>query len=400
MIYDSIINRLSKTPFLTYPLRVIERRFNIILSHKHYIDDIIQNLDDIEVNSIFQKTKFPVRAAIEINNTCNLNCIMCNTNLSKRPPGNITPAIFEKILQQLRTIGINTVALHTVGEPLIYKNLNNLFQIIKKYDFKVNLSTNGQIPKKLREIVSNNSNLLNYIRFSIDGAEPETYESIRKGGKFSTLIESLEIVHKFNRNKINFKIPIRIDAVLSITNINEIPLFFKVYGKYCWPESINFHLITGLSPDTTNFWKTFPFPNLIKRTIPCPMPFNYIYFTYDGKVTLCCRDYDGELIVGDLRTNSLLDIWNGEESEFIREQHLNPNKLIVYACKKCYEPYTFVSNITNLYIHILYLNYPNLPDKRFGILLLTLLRNMDKALSNKKDKILLKKIIIKHFIKH
>lgn len=41
----------------------------------------------------------------------------------------------------------------------------------------------------------------------------------------------------------------------------------------------------------------------------------------DGRCTVCCVDHDGVLAVGDARTNSLLEIWNGAPLRALRRAH-------------------------------------------------------------------------------
>lgn len=391
-----IIDHLGKIPLVNYQIRIIKRKWKYKLDISNSIKNIQKQLDKLEFNIEFNKRKIPKRVAIEITNTCNLNCLMCNTKLSKRAIGYIEPNLFDSILKKLNIIGIKEIALHTVGEPFMYKNLDKLFQIINKHQFKVSLSTNGQFPSRLQKIIHSHFNSIKSIRFSIDGAKRETYEKIRLGAKFERLIKSLEIVHIFNHNKKNFKIPVKIDSIVSLTNIDEISLFFKIFGKFCWPESINFNLINGLSPEKKYFLDTFPFPNLITRMVPCNMPFNNIYFTYDGQVTLCCRDYNGELIVGDSNKDSLIKIWNGKISEDIRSQHLNSEKLKINACKNCFGPYSFLISITNEYIHFLHYHQKKLSPHEFGEKILILLKDLNKAMENK-NKNIVKSQILKHF---
>ncbi len=33
---------------------------------------------------------------------------------------------------------------------------------------------------------------------------------------------------------------------------------------------------------------------------------------WDGRVSLCCADFDGRTILGDLNTSTIKDIWNAE----------------------------------------------------------------------------------------
>jgi len=379
---------------INYKLRKIVRKVNnklFPLFTQNKIRLLENNFNEILSTSFPQKSKIPLNASIEINNTCNLKCLMCNTHLSKRPFGYMELDLFELILKELIKIGINSVGLHTVGEPLMYKDLDGLFNLIDKYNFKISLSTNGQFPHRLKNLLRSYSHLLNDIRFSIDGATPKVYENIRRGAEFKKLIQSLEIFHKFNHEKINYNLDVKIGSVINMTNIYEIPTFFKTYGKYCWPENIRFTLINSLSPDSSYFWETLPFPNLVRKTVPCIMPFKSIIFTYDGKITLCCRDYNGDLVVGDIRNNSIIEIWNGKLSEKIRNQHLISKDLEIELCQECYSPIPFISLITDDFIHSLYYKNPRLSEFEFGERILKLLKDIDNGLKIKDFAFLSKK---------
>ncbi|MFX1363477.1 MAG: radical SAM/SPASM domain-containing protein [Promethearchaeota archaeon] len=374
---------LSNYHHYKYYIESIKRRFQYLIPFKNYYKTIHYYIERSDIDIIHRKREIPKSAGIGITNVCNLNCIMCNIKLAKVPPGYMDPRIFEIILKELKKIRINSVAIHTIGEPLMHKDIDQLFQIIKKNKIKIKFSTNGQLPERLIKLIHYYSNQIEFVRFSIDAAKPKTYEFIRKGANFKKLIKSLELVHKFNQNRINFNVSVKIDSILSLTNINEIPLFFKKYGKYCKPESINFTLVNGLSPDTAYFKKAFPFPNLIKKEVPCSLPFNAVYFTNDGKVTLCCEDFNEELTVGNIKDNSLIKIWSNDYSSEIRRQHLSPETISITACKNCYGPYKFISNITNYFIHLLYYYHPEYSNKEFGDRLIYFLHKMDKTIKNK-----------------
>jgi len=281
---------------------------------------------------------------------------MCNTKLSKRQGGRMDIKVFEKILTELKTVGVDTVALHTVAETFMYKDLDSIVNLIESNNFNLWVSSNAQFPDKIRELYDKFPNTAHTYRLSIDGATKDTYEFIRKGGSFSKVIESLEEIHKINNGKINKNITLSIDVVVSTTNFKEIPDFFNVFTKYCFPESINFHLINGVSPDSSYFEETFPYKNLIKNNIPCSMVFKNFYFTFDGKVTVCCRDYEAELTVGSIKDKLLVDILEGEKLELIRKQHLGDKKLTINSYLNCYIPHKMVISLFSDYIQYLYFN--------------------------------------------
>lgn len=39
---------------------------------------------------------------------------------------------------------------------------------------------------------------------------------------------------------------------------------------------------------------------------------------WDGRVVPCCYDFDGKIVLGDLRRESVAKVWNGEKYERFR----------------------------------------------------------------------------------
>jgi len=312
--------------------------------------------------------------------------------MSKRPVGFMETGVFEIILRELKTVAIDLVGLHTIGEPFMYKNLEELLRIAEKKGFNVWLSTNGQFPERIEQLHKSIPSMANNYRFSIDGATRQTYESIRRGASFEKLIDSLEVINKINKGKINRRISILINSILTMTNIYEIPLYFDVFGKYCWHEDIHFTIVDGLSPDPSFFQKDFPFLNLIQRNVPCHMPFQSAYFTYDGKVTLCCGDYEADVVVGDIQKNTLIDIWNSAEAEDIRRLHNEAEKMADLPCDKCFVPYKSVSSIVNSYIHFLRIRQPKISPREFGDRLINLLSDMNSSIIEKDSEYFKKRV--------
>ena len=66
----------------------------------------------------------------------------------------------------------------------------------------------------------------------------------------------------------------------------------------------------------------------------CVYPFNRIVVNPHGFVVACTADFHKQLEIGDTTKNSLKEIWNGSQYQYLRKKHLN-NHLDGLFCNKC-----------------------------------------------------------------
>jgi len=82
---------------------------------------------------------------IEITNICNLSCSFCS--IDNRVKESITLEKMEHILKNINNY-TDYVYLHVKGEPLLHKELKEILDLCKKYNKKVNITTNGTLIKE------------------------------------------------------------------------------------------------------------------------------------------------------------------------------------------------------------------------------------------------------------
>jgi radical SAM protein with 4Fe4S-binding SPASM domain len=71
-----------------------------------------------------------------------------------------------------------------------------------------------------------------------------------------------------------------------------------------------------------------------ERTV-CPEPFSKLAVNFNGTVSVCCADWSHGTLVGDLKEESLLDIWRGDKLKKIRLLHLTGNRRQIASCRNC-----------------------------------------------------------------
>ncbi len=112
----------------------------------------------------------------------------------------------------------------------------------------------------------------------------------------------------------------RVDVVLRIIALNANQHELAAF-EADWQEQ-------GLHVETRPFfpWTEPPMAKLGESAstpdvVPCLFPWQHLVVQWDGRVVPCCRDYDGELVLGDATEQTLLEIWRGPALQRLREQH-------------------------------------------------------------------------------
>jgi hypothetical protein len=63
-----------------------------------------------------------------------------------------------------------------------------------------------------------------------------------------------------------------------------------------------------------------------------------LHVLWNGDCTLCCWDYDGEQIVGNVKKNSLVGIFYSEKANEWRKNLAEGNWDYLPVCKRCFGP--------------------------------------------------------------
>ncbi len=129
---------------------------------------------------------------------CNICCVMCPwVDQRKTSGGQMTWDTFHKIAENLHLA--QEVDLSGGGEPLCNPLLTDMVRVVKAAGCRVGFSTNGSLLSlPLAEDLVRSG--LDWISFSVDAAEADTYESIRKGASFSKLLSNIDCLNQVKRS--------------------------------------------------------------------------------------------------------------------------------------------------------------------------------------------------------
>ncbi|MHA1381415.1 MAG: radical SAM/SPASM domain-containing protein [Candidatus Helarchaeota archaeon] len=266
-----------------------------------------------------------LRVLIEPNNICNLKCIMCPYQKMTRKKETMSIELFKKIVDESIELGCRIFQLQQYNEPFTDKQLFDRINYIRNKNAEVYFYSNGTIlNKEIRQkILKNPPNL---IRFSIDGIIKKRYESIRVGAKFEEVVRNVIKLYR-ERNKLGLKEPkIEVCGLLIDKKIDQPKRYLDFWKNKCDNAAVY--------PADSRFDEKYSYMSYRKlKPYPCFNPHNIIVLS-SGKVCLCCVDYDGEVILGDLKTQSLKEIINSKKVQGIYESQLK-RKCNLSICRKC-----------------------------------------------------------------
>lgn len=175
---------------------------------------------------------------LKLTNRCNMNCYMCGQKYGRDEllKDDLPIEVIKECLGQIATL--KTVYLFG-GEPLLYKEFSQLLQCLSRLNINILISTNGILMDKYCE------DIINYkvrdLTLSIDSVRKETFEKIRGSASFDIVFNNLKKLIEMKRNKKSVYPHIGINCVILPENVDELD---EIYHFICknFPdvERINF----------------------------------------------------------------------------------------------------------------------------------------------------------------
>ncbi len=281
----------------------------------------------------------PVYLVVESTSICNLKCIMCPYPSMGRKNEHMSMTVFEKIVAEGAGF-VEFMWLHLFGEPLINKNIYRMIDMAEDAGIRTGISTNATLldEKAATAILASR---LSIILLCLDGATKETFERIRLGAKFDKVSANIRRFAEIKRSRqSNLKVDLQ---MIDMTANREEEELFQLQWRGQGFDSVTvkpFHVWANQDEHLIQIMQPAP----PQQSGQCYEPWTGLTVLADGTVVPCCNDYAGRMPLGDLKTQSLREVWNAEPMRALRRRFLGDTPdLAGTICEAC--PYGVASEL-------------------------------------------------------
>ena len=290
----------------------------------------------------------PVSMAIEPTTACNLRCPECPSGLRTftRPTGKLDVSLFEKIMKDVRE-RLLYLTFYFQGEPYLNPQFLDMVKIAANHRIYTTTSTNAHFldDNNAKKTIESG---LNRLIISIDGSSQDTYESYRKEGDLSKVLEGTKNILKW-RKKLKSSSPKVVWQFLVVKpnehQIPEIKKLAKEYGvdKVAFKTAQIYDYKNGsdLIPTIdkySRYKKEIDGSYSIKNELEnkCWKMWNSCVITWDGNIIPCCFDKDANHNFGNVGQESFEEIWSSKKYQSFRNALLK-SRSEIEICKNCTE---------------------------------------------------------------
>jgi radical SAM protein with 4Fe4S-binding SPASM domain len=242
--------------------------------------------------------------------------------------------VAKRAITQLAEVGISGLWLYNIGESLLHPDFFEILSYCRKFDTlgTIWLSTNGEImSSSMRgKILENPVDILNY---SVNAMSIEGYKQIAPTLRFEKVHKNLKALVS-ERINMGSSYPILRAQMIEIPAVkNEIESFKLEYGKLVDILSIN-----KLEEFSQNVEQN-PLDregSLNKSIDVCNRLDREDFFIFsDGSVSCCDTDFNCNLNIGNVNSQTIQEIYNGEPYRALIRQYKNGRLHENPLCAKC-----------------------------------------------------------------
>jgi radical SAM protein with 4Fe4S-binding SPASM domain len=286
----------------------------------------------------------PFIVFVDPSDTCNFQCKFCPTGDRKlmrrttgRNHGPMDFGLYQKIIADIGAFSspLKVLRLYKDGEPLMNPRFVDMVRYARdsgcceRIDTTINASLLSK--EKIDGMIEAG---LTRINISIEGMNAGQYERFSSFKiNFERLVDNIAYLYVSRRS---CEIIIKING--DILSEEDIALFYKTFGDIadgisvehvmsCWPEfalkDVKINEQVGI------------YGQAIKEVQVCPYIFYSISVNSDGTVSACFLDWERRIVAGDIKTQTLKDVWLSDKMNALRRMMLEKKRGEHPVCRRC-----------------------------------------------------------------
>lgn len=250
--------------------------------------------------------------------------------------------VFNRILEQLKGF-TKQISFHVKGEPLLHPYLDKLLDISYEKGFEVNITTNGTLIDKTKNILLNKPALrqINFSLHSFDSKKQFSQENeyiknildfAKDATRLSPLIISLRLWNLSTDNALNLEKK-RNQHLLTYIE-NAFAMTSKIEEYVIAHQGIKLADRIYLNQDHTFIWPDISGSEVGKEGF-CYGLSKQAAILVDGTVVPCCLDGEGIMNLGNINNTDFSDIIESKRANDIRNG-FKRRHLAEELCRKCH----------------------------------------------------------------
>ena len=316
-------------------------KFELNRGHGHLLSYIKNRIRWHLLPRIHHVSKFPSHVDIELSSLCNLNCPMCYTTTdnfkSQVNQTNMDFDLYKKIIDECVKYNLYSIRLSLRGEPFLNKHIFDMIKYAKdKGSKEVSTLTHGGFldEKKFEQLIDLG---LDWLTISFDGIG-ETYNKIRAPLTFEDAVRKIKNYHEIKKRRGVVKPVIKVQTVWPAISENPEE-FYNIFNPITDQVTSN-PLIDYLAKDTDI---------VFEENFTCPQLWERLVIGADGNILLCSFDQMETQKMGNIRDQSIYNVWHGDKLNKAREIHIKHLGVKeIEPCKHCPLPRKRQSATTDL----------------------------------------------------
>lgn len=280
--------------------------------------------------------KLPIDVSLELASHCSMRCEYCYHSDSKNLPftkGYMDLNTAKLIIADAASWKVPSIKFNYRGESTLHPDFKQITQFAKDHaDSKTFIerltNSNFNFKNGSEDILDGLCNQTK-VKISFDSFIPEVLEKQRAGAKFDRIVKNIDDFYNYKARK---NTEIVIQAVRTKLNADE-EIAHKVSKR--WPMAkVSIRDMVGGRVDTD----LSVYENKtrdVKNRKSCIQAHARLIFDWEGNAQACCPDIGSRLNFGNIKSQSIFQIFNSEKAKDLRASLKDKTAFMLEPCKSC-----------------------------------------------------------------